>query len=279
MHLPRSIASSLLALATLATAATPGYFTDTSTLAGNDTFTFGTHYAVLNLDLIEALVSSINTTAAGASFISCTRSWITAVHAQSPPPLSIFTRIYFSNAQRPEIGPQTPFGAVAAGLGNVTESSAAGMLYDAFVPLEGYDVVLQKTRYYAGAGNGLEEILRSQLIDTVILVSSFHCFRFRFTTAVLPLHQLPSPPSSSNTQPTKKKSGIRTSGVILNTAYTLFNLNYNVYVISNNTIETPPSAPGIDKAIKEGILPKLPANVITLEQAIAALGRSGPAVY
>lgn len=51
------------------------------------------------------------------------------------------------------------------------------------------------------------------------------------------------------------------------------------YVISNNTIETPPNVPGIDEAILEGIIPKLPANVITVEQAIAALGRSGPAVY
>lgn len=67
------------------------------------------------------------------------------------------------------------------------------------------------------------------------------------------------------------QSGIRTSGVILNTAYTLFNLNYNV-------IETAPDN-GINVAILECILPKLPANVITLEQAIAALARSGPAVY
>lgn len=53
-------------------------------------------------------------------------------------------------------------------------------------------MVLQKTRYYAGAGNGLEEILRAQRIDTVVL------------------------------------SGIRTSGVILNTAYRLFDADYKV---------------------------------------------------
>jgi len=45
---------------------------------------------------------------------------------------------------------------------------------------------------YAGAGNGLEEILRAQQIDTVIM------------------------------------SGIRTSGVILSTAYRLFDLDYKV---------------------------------------------------
>jgi hypothetical protein len=51
------------------------------------------------------------------------------------------------------------------------------------------------------------------------------------------------------------------------------------YVISNNTIETPPDTPGINAAILEGVIPKLPAQVISVEQAIEALGRSGPAVY
>ena len=66
---------------------------------------------------------------------------------------------------------------------------------------------------------------------------------------------------------------------MLSTAYRLFDLNYNVYVISDNSIETPSDAPGVDAAIKQGVLPKLPTNVITLDQAIAALARSGPAVY
>lgn len=51
------------------------------------------------------------------------------------------------------------------------------------------------------------------------------------------------------------------------------------YVIANNTIESPSDAPGINAAILEGIIPKLPANVITIEQAIAALKISGPAIY
>ena len=74
-------------------------------------------------------------------------------------------------------------------------------------------------------------------------------------------------------------SGIRTSGVVLSSTYRLFDLNYKVYVISNNSIETPPNSPDIDRNIKEGVIPKLPADVITLEQAIDALGRSGPAIY
>jgi nicotinamidase-related amidase len=55
-------------------------------------------------------------------------------------------------------------------------------------------VVLQKKRYYASTSNPLEEIYGAQSIDTVIL------------------------------------SGIRTSGIILCTAYRLFDLDYNVKV-------------------------------------------------
>lgn len=51
------------------------------------------------------------------------------------------------------------------------------------------------------------------------------------------------------------------------------------YVIANNTIETPPAGPEVYDALLEGALPKLPVNVITLEQALDALSRSGPAVY
>jgi hypothetical protein len=49
-------------------------------------------------------------------------------------------------------------------------------------------------------------------------------------------------------------------------------------VISNNTIETPPEK-NIPDAILNGILPKLPVEVVTIEEAMAALERSGPAIY
>jgi hypothetical protein len=51
------------------------------------------------------------------------------------------------------------------------------------------------------------------------------------------------------------------------------------YVIANNTIEAPPNTPDINTNILEGIIPKLPVDIITIEQALAALKRSGPAVY
>ncbi|KAK5136609.1 hypothetical protein LTR08_002623 [Meristemomyces frigidus] len=240
--------TALLSALTLTTAqsTTPGYdcmpTCIPSTIPANQTLSFGRHYAVLNLDLINALVGALSNTSAGAAFISNTARWIDAVHAQNPPPLSIFTRIYFTNSHKPEIGPTTPFGKVGGALGTANESDT--MIYPAFhVDEAAGDAVLQKTRYYAGAGNGLEEILRAQHIDTVIL------------------------------------SGIRTSGVILNTAYRLFNLDYNVYVIANNTIETAPNDPDINTNILAGILPKIPVNVITIEQALAALNSSGPAIY
>lgn len=245
-------------------ASAPGYdgYPDSiaSTVAANETLSFGKNYAVLNLDLINGLVAPLASDPAGQAFIKNTADWIDTVHAQTPPPLSIFTRIYFSNARKPEVKPGSGFEKASGPL--TTANATATQLYPAFhVDEAAGDVVLQKTRYYAGTGNQLETILRAQSIDTVVL------------------------------------SGIRTSGVILSTAYRLFDLDYNVYVmatchtsyidanenssfvIANNTIETPPDVPGVNAAILEGVIPKLPAQVITLEQAIAALANSGPASY
>lgn len=122
--------------------------------------------------MINGLVGSTNETAAGKEWIKNTADWIDTVHSQSPKPLSIFSRIYFQNARRPEIGSTTPFAQAVAALGPATQSSPQSQIYPAFRVDEGYDVVLQKTRYYAGHFNELEEILFSQHIDTVILVST-----------------------------------------------------------------------------------------------------------
>jgi nicotinamidase-related amidase len=162
-----------------------------STIPNDKQFDFGQHYAVLNLDLINAIVGGVAETAAGKAFISNTADWIDAVHSQDPVPLQIFTRIYFSNSHKPEVGQDAPFYNVGGALG--TAASPETELYPAFtVNKKAGDVVLQKTRYYAGAGNALEQILSTQNIDTVIL------------------------------------SGIRSSGVIISTAYRLFDLDYKV---------------------------------------------------
>lgn len=153
----------------------------------NRNLTFGTHYAVLNLDLI-GLVASIANTTAGSTFINTTSAWIDFIHAQHPPPLSIFTRLAFSGSRKAELGPKTPFAKVA---GSVTPAEA--QIYPAFkVDEKAGDVVLEKSRYYGGWGNSLETILRAQGIDTIIL------------------------------------SGLTTSGAVLNTVYTLYNLDYKV---------------------------------------------------
>jgi hypothetical protein len=62
--------------------------------------------------------------------------------------------------------------------------------------------------------------------------------------------------------------------VILSTVYRLFDLNYKFFVISSNIIESPPDTLDIDAAILEGVIPKLLANVITLEQALSAIQAS-----
>lgn len=170
----------------------------TPTISTDEELSFGRRYAVLNLDLINAIVGGVAETPQGEAFISNTAQWIDAVHAQDPPPLSIFTRVYFTNSRQPEIGPDSPFGQVAGDLG--TAASEDTQLHPAFqVDIDAGDVVLQKTRYYAGAGNSLEQILNTQQIKTVIL------------------------------------SGLRTSGVILSTAYRLFDLDYQVLVLISRT--------------------------------------------
>lgn len=134
-----------------------GYGNITSTLPSNSTFSFGSRYAILNLDLINGIVGSFNTTPAGQAFISSTSEWIDAVQSKSNSsgsydPLTIYTRIYFSTPQRPELGLGVPFSNIAQGFGNITESSETGELYPAFAEkVQETDVVLQKTRFYAGA--------------------------------------------------------------------------------------------------------------------------------
>jgi hypothetical protein len=118
--------------------------------ATNDTLSFGQRYAVLNLDLINGIVTPINGTAPGRQWINSTQTWINAVHGVSPQPLTIFTRIYFAAPFQPELGVGVPFSNVARGLVNVTESSPQGQLFPAF-NTSSRDVVIAKTRYYAGA--------------------------------------------------------------------------------------------------------------------------------
>jgi nicotinamidase-related amidase len=152
---------------------------------------FGKHYAVLNLDLINAIVTPIAANKEGRKFIKNTAKWIDAVHAVDPTPLSIFTRIYFSNDLKPELKANSGFADLVEGI--TTEDDNSTAIYPDFeVKQDIGDIVLGKTRYYAGDGNSLEEILRAQKIKTVVI------------------------------------SGVRTSGVVLSTVYRLFDLDYKM---------------------------------------------------
>jgi nicotinamidase-related amidase len=154
---------------------------------------FGKHYAVLNLDLINAIVTPIAASKDGRKFIKNTAKWIDAVHAVEPSPLSIFTRIYFSSDLKPELKANSGFADLVEGI--TTEDDNSTAIYPDFdVKQDMGDIILGKTRYYAGDGNALEEILRAQKIKTVVI------------------------------------SGVRTSGVVLSTVYRLFDLDYKMLV-------------------------------------------------
>lgn len=177
----------LVCAALAQTSGEPGYFTDFSSMPKNDSISFGRNYAVLNLDIINDVTEPIANTTSGATWLECLQTWNDAVHALNPTPLTFWTRIYFENAHYPDVKQGSPFansllssGIVAGpGTGNPNstvqnsqlEASPLTEIYSAFNPQVGSDIVLQKTRFYAGFGNNMENILAAQSIDTVILVS------------------------------------------------------------------------------------------------------------
>lgn len=130
--------------------------------------TFGKNYAVLNLDLMAILIDSVKHTPEGRVFISNCFRWNDAVHKEDPQPLVIFTTLFF-NPGRPELAEGKPFHRLIDAFDSFEAGSAAVQITRHFMIGE-KDIVLQKTRWYAGAGNGLEQILKAQNIDTVILV-------------------------------------------------------------------------------------------------------------
>jgi len=180
----------------------PGYYTNFSTMPGNNSFSFGRNYAILNLDLLNFTVEPVANTTAGATWLKCLEIWNGAVQALSPSPLTIWTRVYWENSRYADVKLGSPFAAflssdgIIAGAGSsgnpnatiqdaLLESSPLTSIYPAFVPKNDSDIVLGKTRYYAGFGNNLENILAAQSIDTVILVSLLPpCPHFLFRPVV-----------------------------------------------------------------------------------------------
>ncbi|KAH8427882.1 uncharacterized protein LDX57_005587 [Aspergillus melleus] len=133
---------------------------------------FGEHYAVLNLDWMSVLINAAQDTAEGQALISNCSVWNDAVHQKDPRPLTIFTTLAFNRAQ-PEVQANAPFAQLIAPFGNF-EVGSPEVQIDPRFKLDEKDVVLHKTRWSATMGNSLEQILKAQGIDTVIIVSESH---------------------------------------------------------------------------------------------------------
>jgi hypothetical protein len=59
--------------------------------------------------------------------------------------------------------------------------------------------------------------------------------------------------------------------VVMSTVYRLFDLDYNIYVISDNVIELPVEP---SKALLDMVLPKMNLTVVSIEDALRALNKS-----
>ncbi|KAI1778755.1 Isochorismatase hydrolase [Hypoxylon cercidicola] len=113
---------------------------------GEGALTFSKSYAVLNLDWMTILID---------------------VHRKSPQPPVIFTTLFFNPGEL-ELANDAPFSKLVRGFGPFAAGSAEVQIAPQFT-VDERDVILLKTRWYAGAGNDLEQILKAQAIDTVIL--------------------------------------------------------------------------------------------------------------
>lgn len=71
------------------------------------------------------------------------------------------------------------------------------------------------------------------------------------------------------------QSGLSLSGVVMSTVYRLFDLDYNIYVISDNVLELPASHhEKFSAVLLDSLMPKMNLKVITLEEALEALENS-----
>jgi hypothetical protein len=132
---------------------------------------FGQAYAVLNLDWMTCLIDSIKDTSVGQEFIASCSQWNDAVRQKVPRPLNIFTTLTFSTHSQPELAPDSHFAGLIKDYGTFERGLRAVQIDDNFVT-DDEDIILQKTRWYAGSGNSLEQILRAQKIETVVIVCS-----------------------------------------------------------------------------------------------------------
>ncbi|KAB8259930.1 Isochorismatase-like protein [Aspergillus pseudonomiae] len=173
----------------------------------------------------------------GQAFISSCFRWNDAVHQKTPRRLTIFTTLSFERG-RPEVQDNTPFARVMAPFGTFEHNSPHAKIASQFHTDEN-DIILHKTRWSAIMGNSLEQILKAQRIDTVVI------------------------------------SGLTLSGVVISTIYRLFDLDYNIYVIKDSVVELPVDETAVSSEVMLGmLLPKMNLKVISLDVALQALENS-----
>lgn len=97
-------------------------------------------------------------------------------------PPTIFTTLFFKPGE-PELAQDASFGKLIRDFGSFAAGSSAVQIASNF-EVDSKDVVLQKTRWYAGSGNSLEQILKARNIDTVVIVCDLGLSSSFFLTRV-----------------------------------------------------------------------------------------------
>ncbi|KAL5358258.1 Isochorismatase-like protein [Aspergillus floccosus] len=183
-------------------------------------------------------IEAVENTPEGQKMITSCSRWNEAVHQMSPRPFTVFSTLSFSPGQ-PEVQPNSPFADLLRPYVDFAHGTYPVQIDKRF-HLDEKDLVLHKTRWSATSGNALEQILKAQGIKTVVI------------------------------------SGLGLSGVVLSTIYRLFDLDYDVYVIRDNVVELPPTQNmEFSHVLLEMLLSKMGLKVITIEDALKALSRSG----
>ncbi|KAJ5095825.1 cysteine hydrolase family protein [Penicillium alfredii] len=130
---------------------------------------FGPLYAILHLDWGSALIGAVQETPEEQALITNYTRWNNAVHQKIPRPVTIFTTLAFSQGQ-PEVKTNTPFANLIAPFG-AFETGTPEVQIDSRFTLDEKDLVFPKKRWSATTGNALEHTLKSQKINTVVIVS------------------------------------------------------------------------------------------------------------
>lgn len=138
----------------------------------NTSLSFGSNYAILNLDWMAILINAVRDTPEGQTMIANCARWNDAAHLKNPRPLTIFSTLSFSPNQH-EVAPDSPFSRLIAPFGDFRNGSSEVQICDDF-QVDEKDLILQKTRWSATTGSALEQILKAQNIKTVVIVRTLY---------------------------------------------------------------------------------------------------------